>query len=97
MSKRRQTIPFERIQRSILLIRGEKVMLDANLAALYGVHTGNLNKAVKRNLDQFPADFIFRLTSEEVGNLRFQIGISTWYHGGRRYCPCGLNRKRARP
>ena len=67
----------ERIQRAIFLIRAEKVMLDADLAALYGVTTGNLNKAVKRNLDRFPPDFMFQLTSDEAENLRFQIGISS--------------------
>jgi hypothetical protein len=60
-------------------------MLDADLAALYGVTTGNLNKAVKRNADRFPADFMFRLKGGEVEDLRFQIGISRW--GGRRRLP----------
>src|SRR5438067_4756583 len=80
-------IPLERIQRAIYLIRGEKVMLDRELAALYGVTTGNLNKAVKRNQDRFPADFMFQLTGEEAENLRFQIGISNSGSGGRRYLP----------
>ncbi len=80
-------IPAERIQRAIFLIRGEKVMLDSELAALYGVATGNLNKAVKRNLDRFPPDFMFQLTPEEAENLRFQIGISSSDFGGRRYRP----------
>ena len=62
-------------------------MLDADLAALYGVTTGNLNKAVKRNLDRFPPDFMFQLTSDEAENLRFQIGISSLDFGGRRYLP----------
>src|ERR1035437_1024513 len=62
-------------------------MLDADLAALYGVTTGNLNKAVKRNLDRFPPDFMFQLTSDEAENLRFQIGISSSDFGGRRYLP----------
>ncbi len=79
-------IPLERIQRAIYLIRGEKVMLDADLARLYGVATGNLNKAVKRNRQRFPADFMFQLSSEEAEDLRFQIGISSSY-GGRRYQP----------
>ena len=79
-------IPLERIQRAIYLLRGEKVMLDADLAALYGVTTGNLNKAVKRNLQRFPADFMFELTADEAENLRFQTGISSSY-GGRRYTP----------
>ena len=53
-------------EEAILLIRGRKVRLDRDLAALYGVTTGNLNKAVKRNLDRFPADFMFQLSSEEM-------------------------------
>ena len=58
-------IPVERIERSILLIRGEKVMLDADLAALYGVTTKRLNEQVKRNRDRFPQDFAFQLTDDE--------------------------------
>lgn len=81
-----QTMPIERIQRLILLIRGEKVMLDADLAALYGVTTGNLNKAVRRNLDRFPSDFMFQLTSEETETLIFQFGRSNG-RGGSRHCP----------
>lgn len=67
-------IPVERIERAILLIRGQKIMLDRDLAALYGVTTGNLNKAVRRNLDRFPADFMFQLTPEEAAVLSFQFG-----------------------
>ena len=59
-------------------------MLDFDLGALYGVETKNLNKAVKRNPDRFPADFMFQLTAEELGNLKFQIGTSSFTHGGRR-------------
>ncbi len=59
------TIPAERIERGILLIRGQKVMLDADLAELYGVPTKALNQAVKRNSDRFPSDFMFRLTRKE--------------------------------
>ena len=66
----------ERIEKAILLIRGQKVMLDRDLAALYGVETFNLNKAVKRNFDRFPADFMFQLTKEEMDRLTFQTGIS---------------------
>ncbi|PYQ60517.1 MAG: DNA-binding protein, partial [Acidobacteria bacterium] len=63
-------------------------MLDSDLAALYGVETFNLNKAVKRNLDRFPSDFMFQLTPAEARALRFQIGISSeGVHGGRRYLP----------
>ncbi len=68
----------EQIQQAILLIRGQRVMLDRDLAALYGVATGNLNKAVQRNLERFPADFMFQLTLEEAQMClpsRFQSGI----------------------
>jgi hypothetical protein len=80
MSK--EIIPIERITRAILLLRGEKVMLDSDLAVLYGVATGQLNRAVKRNRSRFPLDFMFELAAEEVANLKCQIGISSW--GGRR-------------
>ncbi len=88
------TVPVERITQSILLIRGQKVMLDADLAELYGVETKMLNRAVKRNQDRFPGDFMFQLTVEETlslryqsgtSNLRSQNGTSSW--GGRRYRP----------
>ena len=69
-------IPVEMIEKKILLIRGHKVMLDSDLAMLYEVETFNLNKAVKRNIDRFPEDFMFQLTKEEAGALRYQIGIS---------------------
>jgi hypothetical protein len=62
------------VERQIFLIRGHKVMLDADLAELYGVTTGNLNKAVKRNRERFPEDFMFQLTQKEAGCLRFQTG-----------------------
>jgi hypothetical protein len=77
----------QRIEETILLIRGQKVMLDRDLALLYGVATFNLNKAVKRNLDRFPADFMFQLTAAEAEDLRFHFGISSSGHGGRRYLP----------
>jgi phage regulator Rha-like protein len=67
-------IPAERIERAILQIRGQKVMLDRELAAMYGVQTKILNKAVARNLGRFPPDFMFRLTKEERSSLRFQFG-----------------------
>ena len=70
----RRLIPTERIDRNILLIRGHKVLLDADLAALYGVTTGNLTKAVQRNLERFTSDFMFQLTTEEAEALRFQFG-----------------------
>jgi hypothetical protein len=81
-------IPVEMIEKKILLIRGHKVMLDSDLALLYEVETFNLNKAVKRNIDRFPEDFMFQLTREEAGSLRFQFGISKKEgRGGRRYLP----------
>jgi hypothetical protein len=71
----------------ILLLRGEKVILDAHLAVLYGVTTGNLNKAVKRHRDRFPEDFMFQLTSAEAELLIFQFGISKKGRGGTRKLP----------
>src|ERR1019366_10767720 len=67
-------ISGEEIEHSILLIRGQKVMLDRDLARLYAVETKALNRAVQRNLDRFPADFMFQLTSEEQDSLRIQFG-----------------------
>jgi ORF6N domain len=80
MSK--EIIPIERVVQSIRWVRGQKVLLDSDLAILYGVTTGNLNKAVKRNTDRFPSDFMFQLKPEELAKLKFQFGISSW--GGRR-------------
>lgn len=77
-------IPPERIERRILLIRGQKVMLDADLAELYGVETKMLNRAVRRNIARFPQDFMFQLTAHEDEGLRCQIGTSN-ARGGRRY------------
>ena len=79
-------VPTERIEGMILFVRGERVMLDADLARLYGVRTKNLVKAVGRNKERFPKDFAFRLDNKEVRNLRFQIGTSSSW-GGRRYLP----------
>jgi len=78
------TIP---IQSMIYEIRGQKVMFDNDLAALYEVETFNLNKAVKRNIGRFPSDFMFQLTKEEWENLIFQFGISNKQRGGRRFMP----------
>ena len=75
----------ERIEKKIFLIRGKKVMLDRDLALLYKVTTGNLNKAVSRNLDRFPDDFMFQLNKEEFKNLIFHFGTSSW--GGTRKTP----------
>ena len=82
---RRLLIPSQRIAQAIVLLRGQKVMLDADLALLYGVQTKALNRAVKRNVRRFPADFMFQLTAREVENLRCHFGTSRW--GGRRYPP----------
>ena len=78
-------VPVEIIENKIYLIRGQKVMLDHDLAALYGVKTFVLNQAIKRNNTRFPDDFMFQLTVEEFKNLRSQSVISSW--GGRRYFP----------
>ena len=75
--------PVERIAQSILLIRDQKVMLDADLADLYRVETKVFVQAVKRNMPRFPADFMFQLTKQEFDNLRSQFVTSSW--GGRRY------------
>src|SRR5256885_14856425 len=84
MSK--EIIPIERLVQSIRWIHGQKVLLDSDLAASYGVTTGNLNKAVSRNRDRFPSDFMFQLTAEEAEGLIFQIGRSKG-RGGRRHRP----------
>lgn len=81
------TLSTIEIKNLIYSIRGKQVMLDSNLASLYHVETKNLNKAVKRNIERFPASFCFQLTEEEVENLRFQIGTSSLSYGGRRYLP----------
>ncbi|NUN97782.1 MAG: ORF6N domain-containing protein [Candidatus Omnitrophica bacterium] len=74
-----------RIEQAILLIRGHRVLLDEDLASLYGVSTGRLNEQVKRNRRRFPEDFMFQLTPKEWDNLRSQFATSSW--GGRRYPP----------
>lgn len=86
MSEGTTIILPERIERAILQVRGQKVMLDADLATLYGVETGALVRAVKRNSLRFPEDFAFELTQAEFDRLRCQIGISNG-RGGRRYLP----------
>ncbi|OPY76041.1 MAG: ORF6N domain protein [Syntrophorhabdus sp. PtaU1.Bin058] len=82
-----QIIQLECIQRTILLIRGEKVILDSDLARLYGVKTSRLNEQVRRNINRFPDDFMFQLTAKEHADLKshFAISSSTW--GGRRKYP----------
>lgn len=80
-------IPVERIERAILVIRGHKVLLDAGLAALYGVETRRLNEQVRRNIDRFPNDFMFQLTTQEFDNLKSQSATSSAGWGGRRKPP----------
>ena len=86
MSSRQSLVPIERIERAILLIRSQKVILDADLATLYAVETRILVQAIKRNLERFPEDFMFQLSQEEFAFLRSQsVTSSDW--GGRRYPP----------
>ena len=80
-------VPTQLLERRIYLIRGVKVMIDSDLAELYNVKTFNFNKAVKRNIERFPVDFMFQLNKEEYQNLIFQIGISSSSYGGRRFLP----------
>ena len=83
-----QLLPLEVIESKIFLLRGQKIMLDKDLAELYGVETRDLNKAVKRNIDRFPDDFMFQLSVEEFQNLMFHFGTSSdarW--GGTRKLP----------
>ena len=74
----------QRIGERIVFLRGERVLLDADLATLYGVTTGALNRAVKRNRERFPEDFMLQLTANEAADLKCQSGISSSAHGGRR-------------
>jgi len=85
MAETQPALTPDAVAQRIFEIRGHRVMLDSDLAALYGVETGALVRAVKRNVDRFPEDFIFQLSNEEWGNLKCQIGISSW--GGRRFAP----------
>jgi len=83
----KEIVPVESIVSKIVFIRGEKVLLDQDLAELYCVETGALNRAVKRNSERFPKDFMFQLSAEEAELLRCQTGISKSGRGGRRYLP----------
>jgi hypothetical protein len=79
-------VPIERIQQFIYFIRGDKVILDSDLAVLYGVETKAFNQTIKRNLDRFPSDFMFQLTDIEYQSLRSQI-VTSKKKGGRQYRP----------
>jgi ORF6N domain len=83
----KEIIPVALIARTIFVVRRQKVLLDFDLAALYDVPTGQLNRAVKRNAGRFPSDFMFQLTAEEVKRLKCQFGISKPGRGGRRALP----------
>lgn len=80
-------ISIELVERRIYLIRGQKVMLDADLSELYQVPTKRLNEAVKRNFSRFPEDFMFQLDADVAENLKSQIATSSFGHGGRRKLP----------
>jgi len=80
-------MPIGKIARAILLVRGEKVILDSDLAALYGVSTKRLNEQVRRNIDRFPDDFVFQVNRNELENLKSQFATSSSGYGGRRYAP----------
>jgi hypothetical protein len=88
-------VPIEQISSSILFVRGQRVLLDSDLAALYGVTTKRFNEQVRRNQARFPADFMFQLTAEEVTGLRSQIATSNVGRGGRRYAPYAFSEHRA--
>ena len=77
----------EQIEKRIFIVRGQKVMLDSDLAELYSVPTRRLNEQVRRNIRRFPSDLMFQLTREELESLRSQIAISKRGRGGRRYTP----------
>ena len=94
MRPHRDVVAPVRIERAILLIRGERVILDADIAALYGVPTKALVQVVRRNVERFPPDFMFRIGRKELDNVRYQIGTSslpaagrTELWGGRRHLP----------
>jgi len=80
-------ITDRQVESLVYLVRGHKVMLDEDLAQLYGVETRILTRAVRRNVDRFPDDFMFQLSDQELSILRSQIGISSQSYGGRRYRP----------
>src|SRR5436189_2625439 len=85
--KKRRLANAPELDELIREVRGQKVMLDFDLARVYGVETKSLNRAVKRNSDRFPKDFMFQLSRREWENLRYQIGTSSSGHGGRRRPP----------
>ena len=89
-AKSKDLIPEKRILKIIIVIRGENVILDSDLAKLYGVETRRLNEQVRRNIEKFPDDFMFQLTKEEFENLKSQIATSSSGWGGQGYLPGGF-------
>ncbi len=90
MTASKAIVPVKDLDRLIYEIRGQKVMLDSDLARVYEIPTFRLNEAVKRNRERFPDDFVFQLTRQEVANLISQFAISSSRHGGRRRPPYAL-------
>lgn len=86
-STNKALVPLEAISQRILLLRGVRVLLDSDLAELYGVPTKRFNEQVKRNLGRFPGDFMFQLNDDEHAALRSQFATSKMGRGGRRYAP----------
>jgi len=84
MTKNESLIPIERIEQKIYIIRGERVILDSDLASIYGVTTARLNQQVRRNAERFPTDFMFEISREEFDGLMLQIATSNMGRGGRR-------------
>src|SRR5437016_5804489 len=87
MSERKSIVPNASLDRLIYEIRGQKVMLDSDLAAIYGVTTKRLNEQAKRNRGRFPAEYAFQLTAQEFANLKSQFATSSVGHGGKRKLP----------
>jgi hypothetical protein len=85
--RKKDIVPEKQILKIIMMVRGEKVILDSDLAKLYGVETRRLNEQVRRNIEKFPDDFMFQLTKEEFANLKSQIATSNSGWGGRRKLP----------
>jgi len=87
MTEKAEKYEVKAIAPLICTIRGQKVILDEDLARIYGVTTKNFNRAAKRNITRFPSDFVFQLTAKEYESLRCQVGTSKLTRGGRRYLP----------
>jgi hypothetical protein len=86
-----EVIPIEHIEKAIIVVRGHKVILDEDLARLYGISTGRLNEQVRRNLGRFPPDFLFELSVQEFRDLKSQNATSKKARGGRRHLPLAFS------